>query len=266
MFAWRKKSDGGFEWHKYIRTAVRHRRDARREQVHAARRAAGQHLNAAGAALAAGSKAAGSAARDGAVASAGALGLALQAAWAMLAYAVRTVMRPVIEVVSRPTIGVPLALAGAIAVGAGIGRLRSLGARPRGPAHAPGRPGADAAAAADAAARHRLEPAQAAGPVRHGSRGRSGPAGGCRRYCVAGHRRGPEPARQRRRPAHRRQVAAGTRLSGRGGHPAHRRHHREADGHRPAGGGAALRHGGAGLALRRRRRRRPCPGWPAAAP
>jgi endonuclease YncB( thermonuclease family) len=126
MFAWRKKSDG-FEWHKYIRTAVRHRREARRDRVHAARRAAGQHLNAAGAALAAGSRAAGSAARDGAVAGAGTLGLALQAAWALLTYAVRTVMRPLIEVTSRPMVGVPLALAGAIALGAGIGRTRILG-------------------------------------------------------------------------------------------------------------------------------------------
>jgi endonuclease YncB( thermonuclease family) len=126
MFAWRKKSDG-FEWHKYIRTAVRHRREARRDRVHQARRAAGEHLNAAGSALAAGSKAAGSAARDGAVAGAGALALALQAGWALLAYAVRTIMRPVIELVSRPHVGVPLALAGAVALGAGIGRARVLG-------------------------------------------------------------------------------------------------------------------------------------------
>jgi endonuclease YncB( thermonuclease family) len=127
MFAWRKKSDG-FEWHKYIRTAVRHRREARRERVHQARRAAGEHLHAAGSALAAGSKAAGSAARDGAVAGAGALGLALQAGWALFSYAVRTIMRPVIELVSRPTIGVPLALIGAAALGAGFGRARALGA------------------------------------------------------------------------------------------------------------------------------------------
>ena len=127
MFARRKKSDGGFEWHKYIRTAVRHRREARRERVHAARRAAGEHLNAAGAALVAGSRAAGSAARDGAVAGAGALGLALQSFWALLAYAVRAVLRPLIGLVSRPNVGVPLALAGAMALGAGLGRSRGIG-------------------------------------------------------------------------------------------------------------------------------------------
>jgi endonuclease YncB( thermonuclease family) len=126
MFARRKKSDG-FEWHKYIRTAVRHRREARRERVHAARHAAGEHLNAAGAALAAGSRAAGSAARDGAVAGAGAAGLALQALWAFIAYGVRALLRPLVALVSRPNVGVPLALAGALALGAGIGRARGLG-------------------------------------------------------------------------------------------------------------------------------------------
>jgi endonuclease YncB( thermonuclease family) len=126
MFARRKKSDG-FEWHKYIRTAVRHRREARRERVHAAQRAAGEHLNAAGAALAAGSRAAGSAARDGAVAGAGAAGLALQALWALIVFGVRAVLRPLVALVSRPNVGVPLALAGALALGAGIGRSRGLG-------------------------------------------------------------------------------------------------------------------------------------------
>jgi endonuclease YncB( thermonuclease family) len=128
MFAGRRKqSDGGFEWHKYIRTAVRHRREARRERVHAARHAAGQHLNAAGAALAAGSRAAGSAARDGAIAGAGALGLGLHGVWSLLVYWVRALMRPLVDLVARPHIGVPVALAGALALGAGIGRARVIG-------------------------------------------------------------------------------------------------------------------------------------------
>src|SRR5262245_3487933 len=74
MFAWRKKSDGGFEWHEYIRTTVKLRRAARRQRVRDAGRAAGQQMHAAGAALVAGSRAAGGAARQGALAGAGALG------------------------------------------------------------------------------------------------------------------------------------------------------------------------------------------------
>ena len=104
----------------------------------AARHAAGQHMNAAGVALAAGSRAAGSAARDGAIAGAGALGLGLQAAWSMLVHGLgvlwsllarglELVMRPVLQAVARPNIGGPVALAGAIALGAGIGRSRSIG-------------------------------------------------------------------------------------------------------------------------------------------
>jgi endonuclease YncB( thermonuclease family) len=126
MIAWRKKPDG-FEWHEYIRTAVKQRRQARRERVHAARRAAGQNMNAAGAALAAGSRAAGSAAREGAVAGAGAVGLGLQAVWSLLVHGLRVATRPIINALARPNIGGPVVLAGAIALGAGIGRSRGVG-------------------------------------------------------------------------------------------------------------------------------------------
>jgi endonuclease YncB( thermonuclease family) len=137
MLAWRKKPDG-FEWHEYIRTAVRHRREARRERVHAARRAAGEQMNAAGAALVAGSRAAGSAARDGTIAGVGTLALTLQAAWSLfliavqrvlslLAQAVAAAMRPILAALARPNIGGPVVLAGAIALGAGIGRSRGVG-------------------------------------------------------------------------------------------------------------------------------------------
>src|SRR5262245_64825306 len=74
MFAWRKKTEG-FEWHQYIRTAVRQRRQQRHERMLEARRAAGQQVQAAGVALVAGSKAAGVAAKEGAKASFGAAGL-----------------------------------------------------------------------------------------------------------------------------------------------------------------------------------------------
>ena len=149
MFAWRKKPDG-FEWHEYIRTAVKQRREARRERVHAARRAAGQNMNAAGVALAAGSRAAGSAARDGAVAGAGAIGLGLLNLWSLLVHGLRVATRPILNAVARPNIGGPVVLAGAIALGAGIGPLAWCRPRPRGghdAGHrhrAHGGPGADA--------------------------------------------------------------------------------------------------------------------------
>lgn len=126
MFAWRKKPDG-FEWHEYIRTAVKQRRQARRERVHAARRAAGQNMNAAGAALVQGSRAAGSAARDGAVAGAGTVWLGLLNLWSILIHGLRVATRPILAAVARPNIGGPVILAGAIALGAGLGRLRGVG-------------------------------------------------------------------------------------------------------------------------------------------
>jgi endonuclease YncB( thermonuclease family) len=124
---WRKKPDRDFEWHKYIRTTIKVRRDARRQRIADAKRAAGQQMQAAGVALAAGSRAAGGAARDGARAGLGTLGLALQAIWSLLVHVLRTVVRLVVEAVARPNIGVPVALAGAVACGAAIGRWRIVG-------------------------------------------------------------------------------------------------------------------------------------------
>src|SRR5262245_65742172 len=80
MFGRRNKPDG-FEWHKYIRTTVRVRREQRRERVLEARRAAAQQASAAGVALAQGSRAAGAAAWTGARAGLGVAGLAAPAAW-----------------------------------------------------------------------------------------------------------------------------------------------------------------------------------------
>jgi len=126
MFAWRKKPEG-FEWHKYIRTTIKLRRDARRQRVLDARRAAGQQVQAAGAALAAGSRAAGAAARDGTRAGLGALGLFLQGVAAVIGHGLRVLTRPIVDALARPNIGGPVALAGAIALGAGIGRWRGVG-------------------------------------------------------------------------------------------------------------------------------------------
>jgi hypothetical protein len=126
MFTWRKKPDG-FEWHEYIRTTILVRRKARRQKVVEARRAAGEQMQAAGVALAAGSRAAGGAAWQGALAGTWALVLAMQAGWAFLVHLLTLVLRPIAGLVARPHIGVPLGIAGAVALGAGIGRARVVG-------------------------------------------------------------------------------------------------------------------------------------------
>lgn len=126
MFAWRKKPDRGFEWHKYVRTAVRRRREARRQRLVDAGRAAGHQVQAAGAALAAGSRAAGGAARNGVRAGAGAVGFGLLAAGSFLSHSLQQLARPVLDVVARPNVGGPLALAGSVALAAGIGRSHSV--------------------------------------------------------------------------------------------------------------------------------------------
>jgi endonuclease YncB( thermonuclease family) len=133
MFAWRKKTDG-FEWHQYIRTAVRHRRQQRRERMVQARHAAGQQVQAAGVALAAGSRAAGVAAKEGAKASVGAAGLMagglislLSALCTIVARGLAIAARPVIRALARPALGGPVAFAGGLVLGAGIGRARALG-------------------------------------------------------------------------------------------------------------------------------------------
>ena len=58
----RRKSNEGFEWHKYVRTTIKLKREQRRQRVVDARRAAVQQAGEAGVALAAGSRAAGAAA------------------------------------------------------------------------------------------------------------------------------------------------------------------------------------------------------------
>jgi len=63
MFGWRKKPED-FEWHRYIRTTIKVRRENRRRRIEDAKYAAAEQVHAAGAALAAGSKAAGAAAMD----------------------------------------------------------------------------------------------------------------------------------------------------------------------------------------------------------
>jgi endonuclease YncB( thermonuclease family) len=133
MFGRRKNSDG-FEWHKYVRTTIKLRREQRRQRMQEARHAAVQQAGQAGIALAAGSRAAGAAALDGARAGLGVAGLAAQGMWSLLLTVAslawqRLVIlsQPVIAALARPNIGGPIALAGAIAFGSGIGRYRGTG-------------------------------------------------------------------------------------------------------------------------------------------
>jgi endonuclease YncB( thermonuclease family) len=144
MFGWRKKPEE-FEWHRYIRTTIKVRRENRRRRIEDAKHAAAERMNAAGAALAAGSKAASAAAMDGARVGLGVAGMAAQSAGnSLLAGGVLLLqklgaglvalmqrlgvaLRPLTVVLERPNVGGPLALIGAIALGSGIGRLRSMG-------------------------------------------------------------------------------------------------------------------------------------------
>jgi endonuclease YncB( thermonuclease family) len=141
----RRKSNDGFEWHKYVRTTIKLRREERRQRVVEARRAAVHQAGAAGVALAAGSRAAGAAALDGARAGLGVVGLVAQAVWnivatvsviawdklgtvsAIAAHKIAILSQPLVAALARPNIGGPVALAGAIALGSGIGRYRGAG-------------------------------------------------------------------------------------------------------------------------------------------
>lgn len=64
MFGWRKR-DQGFEWHKYVRTTIKLRRQARREKAEHIRQQAVEGIKAAGAAAGGGVMAASAAAADG---------------------------------------------------------------------------------------------------------------------------------------------------------------------------------------------------------
>jgi endonuclease YncB( thermonuclease family) len=133
MFATRKNQEE-FEWHRYVRTSIKLRREQRRQRILEARRAAASQVGAAGEALIVGSKAAGAAARDGARAGIWAFGLVLQGAWHLLAAVVEATARklwiaaqPLLAVLARPQLGIPVALAGAVLVGCAVGRYRAGG-------------------------------------------------------------------------------------------------------------------------------------------
>jgi endonuclease YncB( thermonuclease family) len=144
MFGKRKGGEG-FEWHRYVRTVVRERREARKEKVREARRAAGQQVGAAGEALAAGSKAAGVAAVHGARAGIGSLWLLLIAAWNIIVIlalhaadktglvlvaiwrGLGRIWASARLVLARPIVAGGIALIAALALGAGLSRLWGSG-------------------------------------------------------------------------------------------------------------------------------------------
>ena len=141
----RRKSNDGFEWHKYVRTTIKLKREQRRQRILDARRAAVHQAGEAGVALAAGSRAAGAAALGGARVGLGVAGLAVQALWnivatvsaiawhnlAILSAAIwqklTVLLQPVITALERPKIGGPAALVGAIALALGVGRFSGAG-------------------------------------------------------------------------------------------------------------------------------------------
>jgi len=141
-----KRKDGeGFEWHRYVRTVVRERREARKEKVREAKRVAGQQVGAAGEALVAGSKAAGVAAVHGAKAGAGGFWLLLIAAWNIIVIlalhaadktgllllalwrALGHAWRPVRAELANSKVGGAAALLAALALGAGLSRVWASG-------------------------------------------------------------------------------------------------------------------------------------------
>jgi endonuclease YncB( thermonuclease family) len=188
MFGWRKR-DEGFEWHRYVRTTIKVRRDARRDKaeqikqqavdgakaagiaagvaardgVKVAGAAARQGAKVAGAAAKDSAKVAGAAAREGAkvagsavrqgaqaagekarvVAKEGAVKLGVGARVAASALGrgwragsagarrgahvfgekIAPPLRPVLDVVGRPSVAMPLAVAGSIAFVAGLLRI-----------------------------------------------------------------------------------------------------------------------------------------------
>jgi endonuclease YncB( thermonuclease family) len=133
VFGWRKKQEA-FDWHAYVRTTIKLRREARRDRIDAARQAALDKAHAAGQAVAAGSKAAGMAAVAGAQAGAehgakGAswfatnLGRALTAAFGPLLSGLRSVSGGMFDKLKGFDLAGPLALVALIALTSGAYRV-----------------------------------------------------------------------------------------------------------------------------------------------
>jgi endonuclease YncB( thermonuclease family) len=128
MFRW-KKRDEGFEWHKYVRTTIKLRREARREKAHALGARIAEGAKAAGGladGLAeSGAERLGSAARmagSGLGRATGALAAGAAAGLGSLGRRLGTALATTIDLLGRPGVGGPLTFIGLIAAFAGIAR------------------------------------------------------------------------------------------------------------------------------------------------
>jgi len=128
MFRW-KKRDEGFEWHKYVRTTIKLRREARREKAQALGARVGEVAKAAGSLAGglaeSGAKRLGSAAHSvGAKLSqaAGALMACAAAGLRSLGRRLSTGLATSIDLLGRPGVGGPLTFIGLIAASAGMAR------------------------------------------------------------------------------------------------------------------------------------------------
>ena len=132
LFGWRRRSEP-FEWHKYVRTTIKLRREARREKAERMKRNAAEGAKVAG-------MAAGVAARKGAqnlgagsrVAAVG-LGHGLRRAraggasvLAALGRGLARIMEPLLSLAARPSIGKPMAVLGGLLISAGLLRIALL--------------------------------------------------------------------------------------------------------------------------------------------
>jgi endonuclease YncB( thermonuclease family) len=133
---WKKPT--GFDWHQYVQTTIKLRREQRRQRVIDAGQAAVDQAQAAAAKVASGSLAAGAAAKDGAIAAASSAGhlaaASLQQTPALMArvfgpalrWTARAV-RPISGRLIEPAVAGPLAIAGAIAGASGVLRWLQTG-------------------------------------------------------------------------------------------------------------------------------------------
>lgn len=133
MFRWKKRDDG-FEWHKYVRTTIKVRREARRDKAQKLGQQAAEGAKAAsvaaGAAAESGVRGLGSLAGMAAVSSGrlatSGLGLLAQGMRA-LGLGLGTALSPLMHALGRPGISGPLVFIGCLATAAGIGRLALAG-------------------------------------------------------------------------------------------------------------------------------------------
>ncbi len=137
MFGWRRKPEG-FDWHKYVKTTILVRRQARRDKIGAARDAAAEQVQAAGQAAMRGAKIAGVAAKDGIVKGSD---MALKGGVAGVRQAVHAAgrgldpvgqgiakgARPLMLTLQRSAVAIPLALCGGIALAAALYRWQKFG-------------------------------------------------------------------------------------------------------------------------------------------